>query len=157
MTEVVTRRFRYVRLSIGLLVAAAAGFVLIYVFPFVVFAFLVFIHPSKVIELQRVESPDRSLDSAVMQIQPGFSIESDTYRVYVALSGSKRLGNPVLEGEGLQNLKTTWLAPRLLQISYSGGCIGVFHDHWPETKAQNGSNYVEVRLKPLGANSSSCD
>lgn len=148
MTEAINPRYRYVRLSIALLAAAAAGFVLIYILPFVLFAILIFIHPSQVTELQRIESPDQLLDSVVTQIQPGFSIESDYYRVYIALASSHRLEDPVLEIENAKELKVMWLTPKLLQISYAAGCIDTFHSQWSSAKILSGLEKVEILLKP---------
>lgn len=158
MTEITARRFPFLRVSIGLIIAAAAVLTSIYVLPSLVFAVLMLSHRSVLTEVRRVESPDHLLDSVVVQDQPGFSIEPDTYRVYVTPVGSKRLRNPVLEEDGAKNLKVTWLAPKLLEISYTDGCIDTFHNHWSSTDLQNGNYDVEIRLKiPGDATPRRCD
>jgi hypothetical protein len=131
-----------------LIAAAAVALVLVYVLPSVLLTVGMLSYRSVVTEIQRVESPDQLLDSVVMQTQPGFSIESDDYRVYITLAGSHRFGDPVLELEGAKNLKVTWLAPKLLQLSYTDGCVDTFHNDWSSMKTQNGLDKVEVRLKP---------
>ena len=147
MSEAVARRSTFFWVSTAVITFAAVAFV-VFVLPSVLFMLLTLSSPSVVTETQRSESPDRLLDSVVMQTQPGFSIEPYFGRVYVAPASSHRLGDPILEIENAKNLKTVWLAPKLLEVSYTDGCIATFHSHWPSMKVQNGLQNVEVRLKP---------
>ena len=157
MTEAINR-FPYFRILIGLITASAVAFLLIYIVPSVIFLVLILSHGSKVTEFQRAKSPDQLLDSVVMEIQPGFSIESHGYRVYITTAGSNHLENPVLEAENVKNLKVTWLAPKLLQISYTDGCIDTFRNHWSNGKVNNGLDNVEVRIRlPDNATPRRCD
>ena len=148
MTEAAIRRSTFFWISSGFITFWAVAFFLVYVWPSIIFMVIALCYPSVVTEIQRAKSPDQSLDSVVTETQPGFSIESDFYRVYIAPASSHRLVDPVLEIESAKNLKTTWLTPNLLQISYTDGCIDGFHDHWSSMKTHNGLDKVEVRLKP---------
>jgi hypothetical protein len=99
-------------------------------------------------EIERVESPDQEVEVVVTESNPG-ALEPFAYDVYLTKPRSKNLGNSVLTAIGKNDLKFRWIAPRLLEISYSDACIVSFRNHWENTVPPYGGDYdVEIRLKP---------
>jgi hypothetical protein len=136
-----------VRLVVAVVATGVLVGLVVYILPPVLFALIALSHSPVRTQLQRVESPDHAAAAILIEETPGFSIEPAGYRVYVAPARSTaEPKKPVLEGTSFKDLKMTWLAPNLLQISYSLGCIGAFRNHSSVTL--RGQPYaVEVRLK----------
>jgi hypothetical protein len=120
---------------------------------------------SSVKELLRIPSQDKVVEAVLLEDRPSFSIEPISLRVFIILAGEGSIdATPVLEGTGLKDLKITWFGPRVLQLSYSSGCVDSFRNRWIALKQDghpfepNGQPYiVEVRLKgPEGAASQTC-
>jgi len=144
------RWFSPIRIAIAVVAMGVLVVFVKYILPaflFAVFALMVLSHRPVRKQLQRVESPDHVAAAILIEETPGFSIESAGYRVYVApATSTAEPKKPILEGSNFKDLKIAWLAPNLLQISYSVGCIGAFRNHSSVTLA--GQPYaVEVRLK----------
>jgi hypothetical protein len=149
MSNRIQRLFSYRRAVIGAAVAVCVGLFCIYVLPMLLFVVMAFSARTTTTEIQRSGSPDRMLDAVMVRSQPGFSIEPDSYEIYLARSGSQTLGKPVLIATDLEGLKMHWAAPGLLELSYSSACITSFRNHWANTTFRNGSDGIEIRLEPL--------
>lgn len=148
MSECDPRRFSRRRVMIGVGCALGVGLFLMYVLPSLLFAVVIFSQRTASVEAQRVSSPDSRLDAVVVKREPGFSIEPDTYRLYLTRAGSRALGDPFLEATNLEGLRVHWAEPKLLELSYSKACITAFRNQWSSTKVENGNYVVEIRLKP---------
>jgi hypothetical protein len=157
MSDRVWRLFSYRRAVIAAGVALCVALFIFFVLPLLLFAVMSLSARTTAVEIQRSRSPDGLLDAVVVQSQPGFSIEPDSYRIYLARSGSDTLDNPVLVATDLEGLKMQWAAPHLLELSYSSACIASFRNHWANMAFRNGDYYVEVRLEsPEGASRNPC-
>ena len=105
------------------------------------------VFPSNSTEVRRVQSPDQQVEVVVVKSNPG-ALEPFAYEVYLTKPGSTDLGNSILVAIGKNDLEFRWIAPRLLEISYSAACITSFRNHWENTIPPYGGDYdVEIRLK----------
>jgi len=143
------------RIAAWLSIAAMLAAFVRYVLPSLIFAILMLAGGVETRQLERLESPDHFARAVVVQTSAG--LEPPGLHVYVERANAKKLvDKPVLEGIELLDLKLIWLAPKLLQISYSSGCIDLFQNNWLALNSdgrphldQDGHPYsVEVRLKP---------
>src|SRR6266404_1930858 len=116
MSQLAKRIFRYFRILITLIALPAIWLTYLHLVRPRLFA-------SIGTEVQRLESPDQEVQAVVMETNPG-ALEPFYYTVYLAKVGSRRLGNPVLDAFGKNDLKLRWISPRLLEISYTDACIG---------------------------------
>jgi hypothetical protein len=157
MSDHVWRPFSSSRVVIAAAVALCVTLFVLFVLPLLLFAVTSNSARTTAVEIQRSRSPDGLLDAVAVQSQPGFSIEPDSYRIYLARTGSRALDKPVLVTTDLEGLKMQWAAPHLLELSYSSACIASFCNHWANMAFRNGGYYVEVRLEPPeGASRNPC-
>jgi hypothetical protein len=131
-----------------------------------IIVFVLLFGGNKTKQLEQVESPDHMTKAILVETTPSLSIDSRGFDVYVSRIGVREHERkPIMEGGGFEDLKLTWLAPRVLQISYSRGCIGLFRNTWLAMEKngypylQDGHPYsVEVRLKaPSDLTPHTCD
>jgi hypothetical protein len=146
MAEAAKRRLLYFRVLGAAIVLPVSWFAYLYIVRPLVLVTGVFAYPAVTQEMGHLESPDREVAAVVMQSNPG-ATEPYYYTVYLIRLGSRDLGKPVLDASG-SDPKLRWIAPRLLEISYSDMCIGAFQNHWNSMELQNGLYDVEIRLKP---------
>lgn len=136
------------RAAIGVIFALCAVFLVLWVLPSLLFGVVMFSQRATIREVERSTSPDHLLDAVVVESQPGFSIETYSYRIYIARAKSRILGAPILEATNLEGLNVNWASPRLLDLSYSSACIATFRNHWSSINVGHGNYDVEIRLKP---------
>ena len=158
MTKTIERKRWTVRrivawVSIAVILAAFA----LYVLPSLIFSTSILSGGVTTRQLEQLESQDHFVQAVLVQTIPSFSIEPYGFHLYIERANARGItGKPVMEGIELRDLNLTWLAPKVLQISYSSGCIGLFRNNWLAVNPdghpyfdRDGHPYsIEVRLKP---------
>ena len=152
MNRLSIRKSAYFWIPLAAIMLPAAWYCYLYVVRPLVFVVSFFallaVTPQVTKQLERLRSPDGRVDAIVIEKVPKWSLDADSYSVYLARHGSNQLGNAVVRGYGKFDFSVTWLASDLLQVSYSDTCISAFASQWSSMEVENGAFDVEIRLRP---------